>query len=65
MSKDNATISPDVNRLIVDRLNSYPLEVKQLALKAIQLSETLPEETVFETLQGHLREATRRQGGNT
>jgi hypothetical protein len=63
MNRDDSVISPDVNQLIVDKLKSYPPEVSDLALRAIQLSESLPEATVFEALQGHIRDLVRRRGG--
>lgn len=62
MSKDNLILSPNVNQLIIKKLQSYPDAVAELALKAIQLSETLPEATVFEALQGQVRDLARKYG---
>ncbi len=64
MNRDRSVLSPDVNQLIIEKLKSYPDEVAELALRAIQLSETLPEATVLEALHGDLRALTRRQGRN-
>lgn len=63
MSKADPTILPDVNQLIIEKLRSYPDDVSELAVKAIQLSEDLPEATVFEALQGLIRDAARKTGG--
>jgi len=63
MSKSNSTMLPDVNQLIIERLQSYPEAVAELAVKAVQLSENLPEATVFEALQGLVRESARKHGG--
>lgn len=65
MSKDNQILHPDVNQLIIKKLQSYPDAVSELAIKAIQLSENLPEATVFEQLQGLLRDVARKHGGNS
>ncbi len=61
MTKDNSFFSPDVNQLIMEKLKHYPEEVAGLALKAIQLSEALPEASVFEALQGEIRNVSRKQ----
>lgn len=66
MNKDNSIIPPDVNQLIIDKLRSaYPADVAELAIKAVELSENLPEASVFETLQGLVREAARKCGGDS
>jgi hypothetical protein len=65
MSKADPTALPDVNQLIIEKLRSYPAVVSELAIRAIQLSEDLPEATVFEMLQGHIREASRKHGGES
>jgi len=66
MSKDRPIIPPDVNRLIIDKLrSSYPDDVAELAIRAVQLSENLPETSVFEALQGLVREAARKRGGGS
>jgi len=65
MNKDNPIIPPDVNQLITDKLRSYPEAVAELAVKAVQLSENLPEASVFEALQGLVREAARKCGGDS
>ena len=63
MSKTDPIILPDVNRLIVERLQSYPAAVAELAVRAVQLSENLPEASVFEALQGLVRDLARKHGG--
>lgn len=63
MSKTDPTVLPDVNQLIMERLRSYPAAVAELATRAVQLSENLPEATVFEALQGLVRDAVRKHGG--
>lgn len=62
MSKDTSIILPNVNQLIIKKLQSYPDAVAEVALKAIQLSETLPEATVYEALQGQVRDIARKYG---
>ena len=59
------SIIPDVNQLIVDKLKSYPAAVRELALTAIRLAEDLPEATVFESLQEHVRQQIRKSGGKS
>lgn len=51
----------DVNALIVEKLSKYPLEVRQLAVRAIQLSETLPEPAVADQLMALVRKLARSQ----
>jgi hypothetical protein len=60
MSKDNRVMPPEVNQMIIKKLRSYPDSVSELAIKAIQLSENLPEATVFEALQGMVRDLARK-----
>lgn len=63
MSKANSTMLPDVNQLIIERLRSYPDAVAELAIRAVQESEDQSEATVFEVLQGLVRNAARKHGG--
>lgn len=65
MSKDNPTLLPNVNQLIIEKLRSYPDAVGELALKAIQFSETLPEATVLEALQTEVRAIARTYMGRS
>lgn len=60
MIKSNV-LSPEVNMLILNRLKAFPDEVAEVALKAIELSESLPEATVLESLQGQIRDIVRRR----
>lgn len=64
MSKTDETILPDVNELIIEKLKLYPPAISEMAIKAIQLSEDLPEATVFEALQNYVREVVRKHGGD-
>lgn len=61
MSKE---IISNVNQLIVQKLkSSFPEDIAGLAIEAVQLSENLPEDSVFEALLGLVRKAAREQGG--
>lgn len=51
-----------VNRLILDKLESLPPEVRELALKAVQLCEEYPDPTVVEMLHGVVRDLARQRG---
>lgn len=65
MSKNSAALVPNVSQLIIEKLQSYPPEVAQLALKAIHLSETLPEASVIEALQTEVRMLASHYGGGS
>jgi len=65
MSKSNLKLQPDINNLIIEKLSKYPIPVSELAIKAIQLAENLPEASVYESLQGIIRESIRKQGANS
>lgn len=62
MTKTDQTVLPDVNELIIEKLKQYSPAVSEMAIKAIQLSEELPEATVYEALQGFVRDLARRNG---
>jgi len=62
MSKPNNDY-PDINKLIIEKLKAFPDAVSELAIKAVQLSEDLPEATVYELMQGHIRDTARKDGG--
>jgi hypothetical protein len=49
-----------VNELILEKLKGYPRPVAELATIAIQLSEDLPADTVFEMLQTTIRDVVSR-----
>jgi hypothetical protein len=55
---------PDVNALIIEKLNTYPTDVRELAIQAIRLSESFPEASVAEQLQTIVRKLARQQEGN-
>lgn len=65
MSKIDPIVRPDVNELIIEKLGMYPPDISELAIKAIQLSENLPEATVSEALQSYIREVTKKHRGNS
>jgi len=58
------TLLPDVNVLIIEKLNTYPADVRALAIQAIRLSESYPETAVAEQLQTIVRKLAKQQGGN-
>lgn len=51
-----------VNERILEKLKHYPPGVAELAARAIQLSEELPEATVAEMLQTTIREVLAQEG---
>lgn len=53
----------EVNKKIVDMLHDYPENVRELALDAIRLSETMPAASVAEQLQALVRNIVRRSNG--
>lgn len=55
--------SDNINALIIEKLNSYPPEVRELAIRAVQLSETLPEAAVADQLLVVIRKLARPQEG--
>jgi hypothetical protein len=57
---------PDVNALIEDKLASYPDNVRELALKAIQLAESQqPEAAIADQLQTVVRRLAKPPEGDT
>lgn len=64
MRKIDQIGSPDINELIIKKLERYPPDVSEMALKAIQLSEDYPECTVFDMLLNFVRDVARNQGDN-
>lgn len=60
---NDKTLLPDVNALIIDKLASYPENVRELAFQAIRLSEAFPEGAVAEQLQSVVKKLSKRQEG--
>lgn len=54
----------DVNELIIEKLSTYSEEVRELAIQAIRMSESLPEAAVAEQLQTIVRKLAKQHGGN-
>ena len=63
MNKENNCLPREINTIIIRKLKDYPVAVSELAIKAIQQSETLPEATVLEVLHSYIREIVRKHGG--
>jgi hypothetical protein len=63
MSRHEPTELPHVNRRIAERLGEYPEAVSELAMRAIELSETMSENDVFEQLQQLVGKIDRKHGG--
>lgn len=57
------TILPDVNALIIEKLNTYPADVRQLAIQAIRLSESYQEAAVADQLQSVVRKLAKQEEG--
>lgn len=53
---------PDINNLIREKLQGYPEDVAELALKALELSEEYPYQTVAEQLESIVRQIVRTKG---
>jgi len=60
---DNKTLLPDVNELIIEKLKTYPPNVRELAFQAIRLSESYPEVAVADQLQSVVRKLSKKQEG--
>lgn len=58
------TLLTDVNKLIIEKLDTYPADVRELAIQAIRLSESYPETAVAEQLQTIVRKLAKQQGVN-
>jgi len=58
------TFLADVNALIIEKLNKYPIEVRELAIQAIRLSESYPEAAVADQLQAVVRKLAKQQEGD-
>lgn len=59
----NKALLPDVSVLIVEKLSTYPDDVRTLALEAIRLSESYPEVSVAEQLQSTVRKLSKQHEG--
>ena len=60
---NNTTLLLDINDLIIEKLSSYPEDVRELALHAIRLSESYPETAVADQLQSVVRKLSKHQEG--
>lgn len=60
----NSTQSNEINALIARRLADYPDDIRELATRAIQLSEDYPEQAVAEQLQSIVRQLILKQSGD-
>ena len=49
----------DINALIRDKLEKYPENVRKLAAKALEFSESLPDQIVADQLKGEVRKIVR------
>lgn len=63
ISADKALL-PDVNALIIEKLNAYPDDVRELAVQAIRLSESNAEVAVADQLQAVVRRLAKQQEGD-
>lgn len=63
MTNDKSRL-PDVNALIIEKLNTYPDDVRELAIQAIRLSESFPEAAVAEQLQSVVRKLAKQVEGD-
>jgi hypothetical protein len=52
---------PDINQRIVERLQSYPAKVAEVALKAVELAETQSERSVAEQIEALVRRVQRQE----
>lgn len=52
------------HKLIMAKLEKYPSDVQELAIRVLELAESNPESSVFEQLKGIVRHITREQGGS-
>ena len=62
---NDKTLLPDVNALIMEKLNAYSDDVRELAIQAIRLSEAHhPESAVADQLQSIVRRLAKQQEGD-
>lgn len=59
----NKALLPDVSVLIIEKLSTYPDDVRRLAFEAIRLSESYPELSVAEQLQSIVRKLSKQDEG--
>ncbi|MHC1729712.1 MAG: hypothetical protein AB9866_27530 [Syntrophobacteraceae bacterium] len=64
MTDVSKTFLANVNALIIEKLNTYPDEVRELAIQAIRLSESYPEAAVADQLQAVVRKLAKQQEGD-
>lgn len=62
MSMHEGELMADVNALILEKIERFGPEVAELASEALKLSETLPEQSVSEQLEGIVRNIVRKRG---
>lgn len=54
---------PDINELIKKKLETYPSEIYEVAIKALELAESgLPEVSIAEQLGNVIRQIIRKRG---
>ncbi len=51
----------EINELILEKLKKYDTEVIELAMKAIEYAETMPEKTVAEQLENVVRQIIKKK----
>ena len=49
------------HQMIREKLNKYPKDVQQLAIRALEFAETMPESSVAEQLKGVVRQITKEE----
>jgi hypothetical protein len=53
-----------ISEKIIEKLSSYPDDVRELAMQAIRLSESFPETAVADQLQAVVRKLAKLQEGD-
>ena len=51
----------ETHQLIRNKLSKYPPDVQELATRALELAESMPETSVTEQLKGVVRQITKEQ----
>jgi len=64
MIRTEKILLPDVNGLIIEKLNAYPEDVRELAIQAIRLCESSPEVAAADQLQAVVRRLAKIQEGD-
>lgn len=55
---------PQTHKLITEKLQEYPEDVRALAIRALELSETNPETFVVEQLKGAVKQIVKEKDEN-